>query len=275
VVVGKALIVLAAALLARFHIRSAAVAGLGLAQIGEFSFVVATLAFQGDLITRQHLSLIQAVAGISLLLSPALLSIGGVLYNRLRTLTAADELLSREELRQLPRACDEGEAFVLVCGYGRVGRHVGETLLEEHEHFAVVDFDQGIVAELRARGIPAIYGDAAGWRVLEAAGAERCCLAVLALPDAMTTHLAMRALKRVNPGLAVIARVHPTEEIDPMYREGADEVVQAEFEASLEIIRHTLLHLGKDAAAAQARVDAMRQQRYLDLRRRDHLGQVG
>jgi len=139
----------------------------------------------------------------------------------------------------------------------------------------VVDFDQGIVAELRARGIPAIYGDAAGWRVLEAAGAERCCLAVLALPDAMTTHLAMRALKRVNPGLAVIARVHPTEEIDPMYREGADEVVQAEFEASLEIIRHTLLHLGKDAAAAQARVDAMRQQRYLDLRRRDHLGQVG
>ncbi|HUT75072.1 MAG TPA: cation:proton antiporter [Armatimonadota bacterium] len=275
VVAGKAAIVVAACLLARFHVRSALVAGLGLANVGEFSFVVATVAFSSGLITREHLSLVQAVAAISLLLSPALFGAGGALYRRLRLVAAADEQLAREELRDLPQGCAEREAFVLLCGYGRVGRHVGETLLEDGEHFAVVDFDQGVVAELRSRGTPAFYGDAASWRVLEAAGAERCCLAVLALPDAITTRLAIRALKRVNPHLAVLARVHPTEEIDPMYREGADEVVQAEFEASLEIIRHTLLHLGREPAAAQARVDAVRRQRYLALRRRDRPDDAG
>ncbi|UCH33297.1 MAG: cation:proton antiporter [Armatimonadota bacterium] len=268
VVVGKALIVFVAALAAGFHMRSASAAGLGLSQIGEFSFVVATLAYRSGLLTREQLSLVEAVALITLLASPALLAAGDALYQRLRSRRAVEHVPLEAAQDDAAYACG-GERPVLICGYGRVGRHVGEMLLQDGAPFAVVDFDQVIVAELRQRGISALYGDAASARVLEAAGAKESCLAVLALPDAMTTRLAIRSLKRISPGLPILARVHPTEEIDAMYREGAEEVVQAEFEASLEMLRHTLLRLGRDPRAAQARTDAVRQQRYLALRRRD------
>lgn len=261
VIVGKGLIVLGSSLLARFHLRSASIAAFGLAHIGEVSFVIAALAADARLISLSQRSLIDAAAGISLLLSPALLSAGGAAYMRLR---AADRAGAAED--DVGGQCAVEAAPVIICGYGRVGSHVGEMLLQEGQTLAVIDYDQRVVTHLRQRGVTALYGDAARRRVLIAAGAANGCLAILALPDAVTTRLAARALRRINPSLRIIARVHVADDIDVLYREGAEEVVHAEFEASLEIMRHTLLRLGRGPEAVQERIDGIRQEQYRSLR---------
>lgn len=265
VFVGKPLIAATAALLGRYHARNAIATGLGLAQIGEFSFLVATLAWRHDLITKDLHSLVIAVAGVSLLATPALMRLGDLVYVRLRTWRPAADLFDRQELPTGKTGAEGLVDHVIVCGYGRVGRTVGETLTRRKRPIVVIDYDQHVAAELRSREVPILYGDASSRLLLAAAGAERARAAVLALPDARTTRLAVRELRAINPTLPIVARVHLSEEVDAIYREGATEVVYAEFEASLEIIRHVLLCLGHEPKPVQSLVDEVRGSGYRSL----------
>jgi CPA2 family monovalent cation:H+ antiporter-2 len=150
----------------------------------------------------------------------------------------------------------------VLCGYGRVGRLAGEVLAGQREPLVVIDYDHEVVVELLGRGIPAVYGDASRRAVLEAAGASRARLAIIALPDGASSAAAISELQTINPSLLVIARAHRVPELEALCQTGADEVVYPEYEAGLEIIQHALLLLGHDQEATREMVGDLRRDGY-------------
>jgi len=268
VLFGKALVAITSLMLAGYHARTALIAGLGLAQIGEFSFLIVLLAQRIGLLEPEAGSLFIAVAVLSFLTSPVLMGLGSKLYDWGRRWSPAENALAAHELQYSRSRAAKLENHVLLCGYGRVGRPIGEILWEEKQPFAVIDCEHGVIAEMEARGVPAFFGDPGSSHLLQAAGGEKARLAIIALPDAISTRVTLQAIHRLNPALPIIARVHFREEIEPIYAGGAEEAVLAEFEASLEMIRHSLLRLGGNEQTIQARLDAIRRSHYGKLRGR-------
>lgn len=249
--IGKPLAAASGLIVARYGLGTAVASGLGLGQIGEFSFVVVTQAWQEGLLSREMHSLLVAVATLSLFVTPALMYLGEWVAARLRTL---------ERLERLPEPTAEATPLnhVILCGYGRVGYLIGEALLAEGLPFMVVEYDAHVVADLRARGVPVIYGDASNAVLLEAAQAARARLAVVALPEGTSTKLAVGALHRANASLPIVARAHSAGEATEIHAAGARWVVYAELEAGLQMLRHALLELGKERPWVEARLDEIR-----------------
>jgi CPA2 family monovalent cation:H+ antiporter-2 len=263
IVLGKSLIAFLAVYALGWHGRTAVLAGLGLAQIGEFSFVLATLGSARGLIPGEIASVILSAALITLLLAPFLYQAAEPLYARLNRIPALSRWLNRqgEAETTLP---DEAitEARVLVLGYGRVGRYVSEALRAKGVPHVVVDYDAGALEGLRGSEVGTIYGDASSETVLEQTQPRHLALAVVALPEAVTTEMAVRILKHLAPGLPVVARVHQGVTIASVRQAGADAVIHAEFEAGTEMIRQALDRLGFPDPEVDAYIEAVRQHRY-------------
>ncbi|MFB3881704.1 MAG: cation:proton antiporter [Armatimonadota bacterium] len=265
VFLGKPVVAAIGMLAAGYHPHNAIVAGLGLAQIGEFSFLVAALGLRLGLLGEEAHSSFIAVAGVSLLLTPAMMRSGSVLYDRLRRWERGDGIIGRYERQAQPEPAVQFDNHVIVCGFGRVGRVIGEALSGQEVPFVVVEYDQHTLAELSRRHIPAVYGDASRLAVLAAAGAERARLAVIALPDGASARLALHHLQELNPTIRIVARVHQSRDLEDTCRDGASEVVYAEHAASLEMLRHTMLILERDPEEVEAMITALRENSYCRL----------
>ncbi len=253
ILVGKGVLTTASAFAAGSDLRTALRAGPALANIGEFSFVIAGAALALGQIDSHLYSLILAAALLSMLLAPALSLAGSALAHRLPAVVAGAGGIGEVPTR------------VLLCGYGRVGRRIGNALAAFGISFTVIDFDPVRVRELALRGIPAMYGDATTATLLARAGAAHAAYVVLALPDPVDVRTALRHLRAINPNVRALVRVHHDRLIDDAYQAGAEEVVQPELEASLEMMRHTLLSLSVDPTEVQRYIDGIRAGHYRPL----------
>jgi CPA2 family monovalent cation:H+ antiporter-2 len=148
---------------------------------------------------------------------------------------------------------------VLLCGFGRVGSAVGEALATFGIRYLVVETDPDIVASLRARAVPCLFGDAAHRDLLQRGGAERAFLVVITLPDIQRARLAVRAARSLNPRGAILARAHGRLEARELERSGATEVVQPEVEAAAALIQHAFGHLAVPPGEATAYLDRFRE----------------
>jgi CPA2 family monovalent cation:H+ antiporter-2 len=110
--------------------------------------------------------------------------------------------------------------------------------------YVVIEYNPLLVRQLRARGVPVIYGDAANPAVLEHAGLDRARVLAILMPDAAATGAAALQARRLNPRLDIVARARDIQDVERLRRAGATAVVQPEFEAGLEVIRHTLHRYG-------------------------------
>ena len=262
VVVGKVLIVIALVLWAGYHLRTAIMSGLALGQIGEFSFVIIQIALQRGYVDESGYSVIIAAAVISMMLTPLMMHLSRPLYRQaiklalFRRLTRA----AREE-PELARARAERD-YVLLCGYGRVGRVAAEVLQHFGVRLMVIDYDQHHVEQLRREGVLALYGDVSSSLLLAQAGVEDARAAILALPESRDTLLALRHLTQLNPQMPKVARGTVLFDLLNCYESGAEEVVVPEVECGLELARHALLRLGYDPEAVQQYVDDVRVTRY-------------
>src|SRR5690606_13406812 len=142
--------------------------------------------------------------------------------------------------------------YVVVCGYGRVGRLIAETLERRGFRHLVIEDDPRAVADLRQRGIPVIQGSADNPVVLEQARLDRAAALVVAVPDPVAARLVVRAAREQHPRLPIVARTHSVGERTALRALGADEVVVGEIELGLEMTRFTLRRLGVSAAEANA-----------------------
>ena len=232
--------------------------GLGLFQVGEFSFVLARVGTASGALSPEAYATVLATAVSTMALTPVAMRLTPALYARWRARFPAPQA----EPRGVPAGLRD---HVVILGYGRLGRFVAQVLRRLGHPFAVVDLDPARVAEAQAAGIPVIYGDAAAEPVLEAAGVGAARLVLLALPDPVTVRLAVERTRRLNPGVHIVARAAGVEQIEELGRLGVYEAVQPELEAGLELAHQALAHLGVGAEEILRFTEAVRRELYAPL----------
>jgi monovalent cation:H+ antiporter-2, CPA2 family len=217
----------------RHPLPTALLVGVGLTQIGEFSFILVQVARQADLVGEDVYNATLAAALITILINAALVRYapGWIGAARLRIAGTAPEARAPQE---------ETPAGVVVCGYGRVGSAVAEALETFETRYVAIETDPDIVKGLRARGITAIFGDASQHAVLAAAHAGEARLAVVVIPESDRAEVVVRQLRRMNATMAILARSDRAEAREGLMAAGATEVIQPELEAASTLIRHAL-----------------------------------
>ena len=216
----------------RRHPADALAIGAVLAQIGEFSFILAGLGIGLGLLTADARDLILGASILSIFLNPFLFSLAESLrpkYEPLESGTAANP--TDEELA--PTALSD---HAVLIGYGRVGEIVGKTLIEEGWKLLVIEDSANIVARLRGQGIEAIAGNAASERVLKAANIPRASLLVVAIPNGFEAGQIVHQARAANPSIPIIARAHFDAEVEHLKHHGADEVIMGEREIATAML---------------------------------------
>jgi len=257
IVLGKFLICSATARLFGYTGKTIPLVGAGMIQIGEFSFVLAELGLEEEVISEHIYGLILASAMISIILTPFIyslttnLSTRMIQLGRLKPLVAANPQQAVDEVAKIHN-------HVVICGHGRVGGTVAQMLSQLEISYLVIDLDPTVISNLRAQGIPCIYGDAGNREVLSNAGLKEASLLLIAVPDPIAARLTLDHVLRINPKLDVVARVHSDFELDFLKGRGASELVQPELEASIELVRHTMCRLGLPQDKVQEFIDNWR-----------------
>jgi len=233
--------------------RVAAAIGLGLAQIGEFSVVVATEAGRLGLLDPASRSLFLAIAVPTMILTPGLAS-------------AANRLA--RGARPAGEALDVSDHLVIV-GFGVNGRNVHHALRLLDVPHVVVDANPHTVRELTDDGDLAVYGDAEQEAVLRTAGVHRARGVIVAIPDAASTREVVAASRRIAPAAAILARTRYVREVEPLEALGADQVIPEEFETSLELVGRVLEMYGVAPSVILEEKEALRRRHYGALRSDD------
>jgi CPA2 family monovalent cation:H+ antiporter-2 len=222
--------------------RVAVLTALSLAQVGEFSFVLGQIGVETGSIPSDVFDLILATALVTIVLTPTVVRGGPGLFGMLMRLPGAARFLADPVE---PSAAVSGmQRHAVICGFGRVGRELAGALEARALSYLVIEYHPEIARSLRDRGVPVIYGDASNPAVLEHAHLERARLLAVLMPDSVAAETTTRHARAMNDHLDIVARGAGSDDLDRLRHAGATEVVQPEFEAGLEVIRHSLRRFG-------------------------------
>jgi CPA2 family monovalent cation:H+ antiporter-2 len=248
--------------IAGYPTRVALTVAAGLAQIGEFSFIVGTVGRALGLLPDDGFQLIVAGALLSITVNPLLLRAVDPIEARLRAAPAVANLLQRRAgaLGTLDQATQEGlRLHAIVCGYGRVGRMIGPALERRGFRYVVVTQQRNEVDRLRARGIPAVFGDAANPDVMEIAQIRHARLIVVATSDPNETRLIVERAHALHPGVDFVVRTHSDAEAAHLRAIGGKvQAVHGERELAVQMARYALRRFGVSATEAEAIAQGLR-----------------
>jgi len=249
IVVGKTVAAFLLVLGFRYPLNTALTVSASLAQIGEFSFILARLGVDLKLLPPEGESLVLAGALISIALNPVVFNAVEPIQSwvRSRSRIARAMELPDDPLGQLPASVDVSRLMghVLLVGYGRVGRRIGEALIERGVPIVVAEENREIVQELRDRGIPAVSGDASEPAVLIQAHVARAGMLVIATPDAFRARKMLEIAAALRPDPVTVVRTHSEEEAALLAKENAAKVFFGEYELALAMTRHVLERIGE------------------------------
>lgn len=234
-------------------------AGLGLFQVGEFSFVIARQGVSADALSQGTYSIVLTTAAVTMALTPFASRLTPVLYGRWR------ERFPREPLETFNLPETGLRDHVVIAGYGRVGSFVAGLLSRLEQRFVVIDANPTRADAAKDSGFPAVFGDAAAEPVLQAAGVSKALLVIVTVPDAAGVRLVAQRVRSLNPQVHVVVRSPSVEQLEELARIGVYEAVQPEFEAGLELGRQALSHLGVDAGEIQGLSDRVRRELYAPI----------
>jgi CPA2 family monovalent cation:H+ antiporter-2 len=249
VMVGKTLAAIALVLVFRYPLNTALTVGASLAQIGEFSFILASLGASLGLLPPEGHTLILAGSLISIALNSAVFALVEPARNWIRSRSSfARQLETRDDpLAQLPMSVPQSQLTgqVVLVGYGRVGRRIAEAMQEAGVDFVVAEQNREKVERLRAKGLHAVCGDAAEPATLIQAHVARAGVLVIATPDAFNVRKVVETARTLNPPIEVIVRTHSEDEAGMLRRESVGTVFMGEDELAKGMTRHLLERMGK------------------------------
>jgi monovalent cation:H+ antiporter-2, CPA2 family len=265
IVLAKALVAFLIVTAAGYPFRSGLTVAAGLAQIGEFSFILGGLGVTLGLLSTEGLSLILAGALLSITLNPVVFRVADLIERWLQARPRLTAFTERRAggLAELTPTADQPEFrnHAVICGYGRVGQIIGEILERRGFRYIVIDQDRRLIEDLRARGIPALYGSAANPVLLEHVNLDRARVLVVALSDPPVTRQIIAHARRINPRLNIVVRTHSEQEWEHLQAGRASEAVLGERELALEMARYTLRRFGISILEVQAIIESLRAQR--------------
>ena len=240
VVVGKSLAAYVIVVLFGYGTGTALTISASLAQVGEFSFILASLALGSGLITHEQHALILAAAMVSITINPLMFKI----IKKLESKAGALERMLGSRLRKKHEAAQQHEpeavpGHLILVGYGGVGSHLLGLLRSEHRPVVVIDHDPNNIVELEESGVRAVFGNATLDEVLEEAGIDTAQSLVVAVPDTYAAGEIVRLGRKLNPKLKIAARVTSAEEARHIVEHGADQAVTGEVEVAQALARVT------------------------------------
>jgi len=270
VLIGKPLAALAVVATLGYSVRTALVVALGLAQVGEFSFILGDVARQQGLLSDRGFSLLVACALVSIAVNPFLFGALDGFEGALRRSGWLWRLLNRVSAGRYAAANDAtssaiaaaAEPLAVVVGYGPVGRSVDEALRQAGTRTVVIDLNMDTVAAIRAGGRQAIFGDASHSDILRQAGAQRASHLIVTLPHSVNRMPMIAAARQLNPGCRIFVRARYLRERDDLEQVGTSAVCFEEVEAAAALTSLVLADLGAQPArieehARRARDQAM------------------
>ncbi|HEY5019493.1 MAG TPA: monovalent cation:proton antiporter-2 (CPA2) family protein [Steroidobacteraceae bacterium] len=275
-----ALTVTAKALLSAFTTRAfvpshfkALRTGLVLAGGGEFGVALLTLLAQGrDLVPARAAQLVLATVVLGMIVSPLIIR-----YNR-----RIARVLLRERAPQRgampPHDLAETELVrrehVILCGFGRVGRHLARVLESQGFEYLALDLDPANVRAAREAGEPVVWGDSADEELLRSLGMDLASVVIITFADPAAAIGVVRAVRRLRDDVPVLVRTQDDTRLADLSRAGATEVVPETLEASLTLVSQALTLLQLPAAQVTRVVETIRTQRYATLRTRPAIARL-
>jgi monovalent cation:H+ antiporter-2, CPA2 family len=259
VMLGKALIF--AALSRIFHYKNVIplAMGLGLSQVGEFSFVLGRVGVETRSISAEFYALVLTVTIVTMLLTPLISRLTAPLY----------VLLSRWRkpwpLEPLHFPKTNMQNHFVIAGGGRVGRFVADVLQRMEIPFVIVEYDALKADALKESHFPVLFGDAQKEIILEAVALGQARMIVITTPVTIISKAIVMAAKKLNPNIHIIARAEEIAAMQVLHNLGVSLVIQPEFEASLEFARQALLHLGIPVTQIEQYTDRVRSELYRPL----------
>jgi len=229
------------AILLGASVRAAALTGLGMSQVGEFSFVLASTGLAAGLLTDATYQSLVATAVATIGLTPFLMRMGPRVGDALDRLPLPDRLrLGTTTIGPSGADHDELANHLIVIGYGVNGRNVSRAARIAGIPYVVVDMNPSLVDAARRDGVPIHYGDASRQAFLEYLGVVRAHVVVVALSDAAATRRVVALARDLNPLCSIVARTRYVREMDVLESLGANVVVPEELETSVEIMSRVL-----------------------------------
>jgi monovalent cation:H+ antiporter-2, CPA2 family len=266
VLVGKWIIITPLVRLFGYPLKTAITVGLGLAQIGEFSFVLASEGQALGFVSRRVYLLLLGTTAVTLVVTPLVLKLTPQLFNWLESFPNLRPWFEPAEEPKEVSMDSSLDGHVVICGYGRTGQNLLRLMQSHTAPVVVIEQSEAAIQKLREMGVPYIYGNAASYHVLAKANLVKAKAMVINLPDGMSTRLCLKRSLEIAPELDIVVRANQFQDIELLYQLGGQEVVQPEFEASLEIASHLLNKLGLPIDTVRQEISQIRRSHYLELR---------
>ncbi|MBP2684890.1 MAG: Kef-type transport system, predicted NAD-binding component [Deltaproteobacteria bacterium] len=246
--------------------RVSVIGAVGLAQIGEFSFLLMSEGFRDGLVGTDVYQYLLAVAILTMVATPFLIR-GAPWAARffVRRVVRGDE--PEEPAAESPEA-GRIDNHVIIAGYGMNGKNLALVLRSTHVPYLVVDLNDALVREGREAGEPVFFGDVNNPEILDRVGVDRARTLVLAISDPMATRRAVAVARRANPGLTILVRTRYVADVDDLISLGANAVIPEEFETSVEIFSRVLHEYHVPAHIIAQQEELIRSGTYRILRER-------
>jgi len=257
VVVLKALIIFIVVLLMKYPIRIAILVGIGLAQVGEFSFILGEHGFRLNLVPPELFNILISSTIITMILTPFLFKLAPRIAGKS---TRLDSGKSKEKL------IEEVQNHVIIAGFGLNGRNLAHVLKEAGIKYVIIEMNPDTVKKEKSKGENIIYGDIGNYEVLKTALIITAKVLVIAISDRSTSRRAVRLAKQLNPNLYVIVRTRFMRETDELSKLGADMIIPEEFETSIQIFRQVLEQYHVPLNVIMQQVNLLRGESYRYLR---------
>jgi monovalent cation:H+ antiporter-2, CPA2 family len=263
VLVGKPLAAALAVRLLNYPFIIASTVAVALAQIGEFSFILASVGREYDVLPESALNVLVAAAIISITLNPVLYKLNSPFVRwvtrhpklgRWLNPTSAGESLSPETM--------DDELVAVVVGFGPVGRTLSRLLKQNGIRPVIIEMNLDTVRDLREKGFDAVYGDAAARETLHAAKADKANALILTSSSLANSDEVIRIARELNPEIQIVARANYLHELKPLVDAGAERVVTAESEVALAMTEYILRELGATTEQVDRERDRVREEFY-------------
>ncbi|WP_397569529.1 cation:proton antiporter [Schlesneria sp. T3-172] len=267
----KPLIAIVIVLLLGRSIHTALTVAIGLAQIGEFSFILSEQAGHHGLMPETGHSVLIAGAIVSITLNPILFRCIAPIESWIQKSPWLWSILSRRADRralkvnrsaenQIQQSVSDGKRLAIVIGFGPVGRTVHRLLTDAGLKTVVIDMNMDTISDLMARGEVAIFGDASHDAILEQAGMDHAAYLIVTLPHSSARLAVVTAARNLNSDARVFVRAHYLREQDDLEEAGASAAVFEEGEVAVALARLVLSDIGAHRDVVERKVQGIRQQ---------------
>ncbi len=265
IIIGKVLLVLLVVRVLGYSLRVSTMTAIGIAQIGEFSFVLAKTALPEGLLSGDDYQRFLAASIITMIATPFLIKAAPRIGYAIQARFGPASALEPHVQSFVPEE-EDLQGHVVIVGYGLNGRNLAKVLRRTKVPYLILELNADAVRNARAEGERVIYGDATRREVQHQVGIEHARILVLAISDPVATRHTVWLGRQLNPDVHIIVRTRYMSEISDLRDLGADEVIPEEFETSIEIFSRVLKELGVPRHITQRQVGAIRAEGYEMLR---------